>query len=93
MSKPSYEESVFINCPFDEEYQSLFEAIIFTIHDCGFIARCSKEINYSSQIRAEKLFQMIADCNYGVHDISRTELDKENSLPRFNMPLARLYPI
>lgn len=91
MGKPSYKESVFINCPFDEEYQSLFEAIIFTIHDCGFIARCSKEINDSSQVRAEKLFQMIADCKYGVHDISRTELDEENSLPRFNMPLELGY--
>jgi hypothetical protein len=30
---------------------------------------------------------IIAACKYGVHDISRTELDKANSLPRFNMPL------
>ena len=91
MSRPSYEESVFINCPFDNEYYPLFEATIFTIHDCGFIARCSEEINDSSQVRVEKLFQMIADCKYGIHDISRTELDKENNLPRFNMPLELGY--
>ncbi|MFY9558427.1 MAG: hypothetical protein WAV20_01255 [Blastocatellia bacterium] len=30
---------------------------------------------------------IISECKYGVHDISRTELDKANSLPRFNMPL------
>ena len=27
------------------------------------------------------------DCRYGIHDISRTELDETSGLPRFNMPL------
>ena len=87
MSKPSYEESVFINCPFDNEYLPLFEAIIFTIHDCGFIARCAREISDSSLVRIDKIFQIISDCKYGIHDVSRTELDDTNNLPRFNMPL------
>jgi hypothetical protein len=83
----SYEESVFINCPFDQEYNSLFEAIIFTVHDCGFVARCAREVSDSSQVRIDKIFQIISDCKYGIHDISRTELDAINQLPRFNMPL------
>ncbi|MGI8670328.1 MAG: hypothetical protein ACR2J3_10870 [Aridibacter sp.] len=87
MSKPNYEESVFINCPFDKEYHSLFEATIFTVHDCGFIARCASEVSDSSQVRIDKIFQIISDCKYGIHDISRTQLDKTNNLPRFNMPL------
>jgi hypothetical protein len=29
---------------------------------------------------------MIQSCRLGVHDISRTQLDAENQLPRFNMP-------
>lgn len=94
MTDFSYEKSVFINCPFDDEYQPLLEATVFTIHDCGFLARCSQEINDSSQQRVEKILQMIADCKYGIHDISRTELtefDEENKLPRFNMPLELGY--
>lgn len=94
MTDFGYEKSVFINCPFDDEYQPLLEAAVFTIHDCGFLARCSQEINDSSQQRVEKILQMIADCKYGTHDISRTELtefDKENKLPRFNMPLELGY--
>lgn len=87
MSKLKYEESVFINCPFDKEYHPLFEAIIFTVHDCGFIARCAREFSDSSQVRIDKIFQVISDCKYGIHDISRTELDEINNLPRFNMPL------
>jgi hypothetical protein len=27
------------------------------------------------------------ECQYGIHDLSRTELDAINRLPRFNMPL------
>jgi hypothetical protein len=34
---------VFLNCPFDDEYRSLFEAIVFTIHLCGFSCRCALE--------------------------------------------------
>jgi hypothetical protein len=34
----------------------------------------------------EKLFKLIDECKLAVHDISRTELDSNNNLPRFNMP-------
>jgi hypothetical protein len=39
------------------------------------------------QTRIEKLYGIVGECRYGIHDISRTELDKRNKLPRFNMPL------
>lgn len=34
----TYENSVFINCPFDPEYWPLFEAIVFAAYDCGFFS-------------------------------------------------------
>lgn len=34
----------------------------------------------------DKLFSIIRECRYGVHDICRTDLDPVNDLPRFNMP-------
>lgn len=82
-----YSSTVFINCPFDEEYQEIFNAIIFTVIDCGFVPKCALEDSDSGKVRIEKLFQYIKDSKYGIHDISRTELDKINQLPRFNMPL------
>lgn len=82
-----YRLSVFINCPFDRQYLNLFHAIVFAVHDCGYIARCAQEINDASQIRVNKIFQIISECRIGIHDISRTELDKNSHLPRFNMPL------
>jgi len=85
--KSVYSRNVFINCPFDEFYSSIFYAIIFTIFDCGCIPRCPLEIEDSSEIRIEKIAKIILECKYGIHDISRTELDKNTNLPRFNMPL------
>ncbi|WP_233358346.1 hypothetical protein, partial [Vibrio cholerae] len=35
----------------------------------------------------DKINDIIFDCKYGFHDISKTELDLHNNLPRFNMPL------
>ena len=81
-----YNENIFINCPFDSDYKPLFDALIFTVFDCGFIARCALEEGDASQIRLDKIYALVANCRYGIHDISRTELDDKTNLPRFNMP-------
>ncbi len=80
-------DNVFINCPFDAAYKPLFEALIFTISACQFRARSALEIDDGSQTRLEKIYQIVAECRYGIHDLSRTELNAETGLPRFNMPL------
>jgi hypothetical protein len=82
-----YDVSVFINCPFDRAYRKRFQAIIFAVHDCGYIARSALEISDASEIRLSKIFKIIKQCRIGIHDISRTELDPKTRLPRFNMPL------
>lgn len=83
----SYDDSVFINCPFDADYQAIFRALVFTVHDCGFLARCALEVDDSGEVRISKINRIIRECRHGIHDISRTELDKTENLPRFNMPL------
>ena len=35
----------------------------------------------------EKIYKLINESKYGIHDISRVTLDSKNRLPRFNMPL------
>ena len=82
-----YDLSVFINCPFDSAYRKLFHAIVFAVHDCGYIARSALEINDASQVRVSKILGIVSECRIGIHDISRTELDRRSKLPRFNMPL------
>ena len=83
----SYHSNVFINCAFDSDFRPFFRAIVFTIHDCGYIARCAMEVDDGVQNRIDKIFKIMADCRFGIHDLSRTELDDEHKLPRFNMPL------
>lgn len=78
---------MFVNCPFDAEYRRLFEALVFAIHDCGFEARCSLEAEDGGEVRIGKIKRLIRECAFGIHDISRVQLDPVNQLPRFNMPL------
>jgi hypothetical protein len=87
MPGPTYRFNVFINCPFDPNYKLLFDAIVFAVYDCGFIGRCALEEDDGSQIRVQKIFEIISECRLGVHDLSRVEIDRSTKLPRFNMPL------
>lgn len=87
MPDSQFDYGVFINCPFDDSYRPLFEAIVFTVHDCGYVARCSLEVTDASEVRIEKISSIIASCRLGIHDISRTDPDAATQLPRFNMPL------
>lgn len=85
------DRDVFINRPFDRDYQVLFQSIVFVVIRSGFRPRRALEADDASQNRLEKIFDITFDitagCRYGVHDISRTDLDPESRLPRFNMPL------
>lgn len=87
MARQKYRLSVFVNCPFDNKYRKLFQAIIFTIYDCGFVARSALEEDDSSTNRLDKILTIIRSSRLGIHDISRTQLDSGTKLPRFNMPL------
>ena len=77
--------SVFVNCPFDEDYKSCFEALVFTVASSKYRVRCALEENDSGDIRFEKLCRLIASSDRSVHDLSRVELGPAG-LPRFNMP-------
>jgi len=83
----SFDKNVFVNCPFDEQFQPLFRAIVFTVHDMGFRARCALEASNAGNVRIDKIQNIISQCKYSIHDLSRTQLDRRYRLPRFNMPL------
>jgi hypothetical protein len=84
---PEFDRNVFINCPFDSDYAPLFEAIVFAVHDAGFRPTCARERLDSSEIRLHKIAKLIAQSRYSIHDLSRTQFDRDTTLPRFNMPL------
>lgn len=78
---------VFINCPFGDDFAESFRGLVFSVIACGYRARCAKEVDDAAETRIEKIYRIIEQCRYGIHDISKTELDEQNGLPRFNMPL------
>jgi hypothetical protein len=78
---------VFINCPFSNDYQDKFRAIVFSVVRSGFEPRCALEADDGAENRLHKICDIIAQCGLAIHDISKTELDARTRLPRFNMPL------
>jgi hypothetical protein len=85
MQSATYNESVFVNCPFDEPYLPLFRAIIYAVYRCGFFPKSALAEENALENRIDKIARIIESCRYGIHDISRVELNAHN-LPRFNMP-------
>ena len=83
----SSSRDVFINCPFDDAFAQGFQALVFAVIACGFRARCAREMDDAAETRIDKLYRIVAESRYSIHDLSRTELDAVNHLPRFNMPL------
>lgn len=81
----SYNDSVFINCPFDDDYTPLFYAIVYTVYRCGFAPQCALSEDDGTDFRLDKIVRNIEKCRLGIHDISRIEMN-DSGLPRFNMP-------
>jgi hypothetical protein len=80
------EVSVFVNCPFDDDYRSLRDTLVFTIICCGFVPRSSMEPGPTSE-RIRRIHALIEDCKYSIHDLSRCRGEGELNFARFNMPL------
>lgn len=79
----SYDRRVFINCPFDNDYLPLLQAIAFAVIDCGFSPRLAiQEVN--GRLRLEKMIDLMRASRLSIHDISRLPA-APGELPRFNM--------
>jgi len=82
-----FDRSVFINCPFDNKYLPLFRAIIFTIHDMGFRARCALEASNAGNVRIDRFRTLLPSANTAFTTCHVPSWTKTHRLPRFNMPL------
>jgi hypothetical protein len=81
-----FENSVFLNIPYDKKFRNLYLAYIAGIVHLGLIPRATFEITDSSR-RLDKIIDMIRSCRYSIHDLSRVQLDlTAPRTPRFNMP-------
>lgn len=79
-------DRVFLNIPYDDKFESLFLAFISGICAFGFVPRATLEIATSSR-RLDRILDLIRECRYSIHDLSRVQLDDTAPrTPRFNMP-------
>jgi hypothetical protein len=79
--------SVFLNCPYDSEYQPLFDAAVLATICCGFTPRSALESGTVAEPRMNRITRSIFESKYSIHDLSRCKGEGNANLARFNMPL------
>lgn len=83
---PPFERSVFINCPFDETFAPLLQAIAFCVTDLGFHPRLAPERADNAANRLDRIVEIVRGSRYGIHDLSRCRSVAAGEYARMNMP-------
>ncbi len=87
MDDPEFERCIFINCPFDEDYEPILQAILFCVLFLGFNPRFATESNDSGENRLDKIQGLIEKSKFSIHDLSRCQATRKGEHFRLNMPL------
>ncbi len=83
---PTFETSVFINCPFDNDYAPTLQAIAFCIVDIGLHPRLAPENADNAVPRLDRIIGLIRSSKFGIHDLSRSRAVNAGDFARMNMP-------
>jgi hypothetical protein len=83
---PPFERSVFVNCPFDEEFSPILQAVAFCVTDLGFYPRLAPENADNAANRLDRIVDLIRCSKYGIHDLSRCKSVVADEYARMNMP-------
>jgi hypothetical protein len=79
-------QAVFLNLPYDREFESLYLAYIVGLSALRLVPRVTLGIP-GGERRLDRIFDLVRSCRYSIHDLSRVELDLHRPFtPRFNMP-------
>ena len=76
---------MFLNVPFDDEYEPLYVALVAGVTAFGGTPRAVLEIP-PQRDRLTRLRAIISECDASIHDLSRVETSGQPPVPRFNMP-------
>ena len=82
----SFDENVFVNCPFDDDYLPLMRPLLFTVINLGFTPRIALERLNSAEPRVEKVISLIKQSKFAIHDLSRLQAEEAGEYFRLNMP-------
>ncbi len=76
-------ESVFLNIPYDSDFEDLYVAYIVGLTQLGL--RIHVALAVPNQGRLATIIELIEQSEFSVHDLSRVEVS--HGVPRFNMPV------
>jgi hypothetical protein len=76
-------ESVFLNIPYDDDFEDLYVAYIVGLSQLGL--RINVTLAVPNQGRLESIIELVRQSKFSIHDLSRIEVSQ--GIPRFNMPL------
>ena len=83
--KRASRQAVFLNLPYDAQFERLCFAYICAVASFGLIPRATLEIPGTR--RLDRILELIEECPFSLHDLSRVQLSPPvPRLPRFNMP-------
>ncbi len=85
-ASPPFERSVFINCPFDDDFAPILQAIAFCVTDLGFFPRLAPENSDNGIGRLERIIELVRESKFGIHDLSRCKATNAGEYYRLNMP-------
>lgn len=86
LSPTDFDRSIFINCPFDKDFEPILQAMLFCVVYLGFRPRIARERNDGGEVRIEKVIGLIEQSRYSIHDLSRDRAGKAGEFYRLNMP-------
>jgi hypothetical protein len=81
-----FDRSVFINCPFDKEYEPLLQALLFSIVYLGLNPQLASVRMDSGENRLDKIRGLIETSRYSIHDLCRSQAQRKGEHFRLNMP-------
>lgn len=83
---PPKKQNVFINIPFDKQYERLYIALIAGLVGLGCWPRSTLEVPPQHD-RLRRIYTLVQSCGSSIHDLSRVQLSHDAPrCPRFNMP-------
>ncbi len=74
-------KSVFLNIPYDRQYEPFFVTLVSSLVSLGQKPRCVLEVRERGQGRLMRIFELLGSCRVSIHDLRRS-----GRPVRFNMP-------
>lgn len=83
MARSGRIQSVFLNIPYDIQFEDLYLAYVVGLTQLGL--KINATLAVPNQGRLNRIIGLIEESDFSIHDLSRIELS--SGIPRFNMPL------